>query len=88
MRFIMASRLVLFVTFSFSGALVAQPSFAQYWDSTPPNARTMGNPPTFTDTPALGVTIVGRAVVQGNAPYDDGERRPARARRRVYIEPN
>jgi hypothetical protein len=48
----------------------------------------MGNPPTFTDTPALGVTIVGRAVVQGNAPYDDGERRPARARRRVYIEPN
>jgi hypothetical protein len=78
----------LFVAFSLSGALVAHPALAQFWDSTPPNARTIGNPPTFIDTPALGVTIVGRAVVEQPAPYEYEVRRPVRARRRVYIDPD
>jgi hypothetical protein len=65
---------------------VSHPSLAQSWDSTPTNARTMGNPPTFTDTPALGVPVEGRAAAE--EPYDYDAQRSVRRHPRVYIDPN
>jgi hypothetical protein len=79
------------VALSFPGAFVAQPAPAQFVDPTPPNSRTMGNPPTFTDTPALGVPVEGRAAAEDlYPPYDYDEHRfiLRRPRPRVYIDPN
>ena len=84
-------RKALLAALSVSGAIFAQSAFGQTFDPTPPNARTIGNPPTFTDTPALGVPIEGRAAAEESFPfYDDDMDSPVRrhARPRVYIDPD
>jgi hypothetical protein len=88
MRFIMMSRHAAFlVALSLSGAFFTHAALAQSWDSTPPNARTIGNPPTFIDTPALGVPIEGRAAVE--VPYSAYDYAPpVRRHPRVYIDPD
>jgi hypothetical protein len=44
--------------------LLSGSAFAWMADPTPPNANTMGNPPSFGDTPVLGVPIEGRAAAE------------------------
>lgn len=80
----------LLAAFSLPVAFVAHPAPAQFFDPTPPNSRTIANPPTFMDTPALGVPIEGRAAAQEYPPYDyDAYRRILRhPHPRVYVTPD
>jgi hypothetical protein len=82
-------RTALFSALTLCGAVFAQSALAQSFDPTPPNARTMGNPPTFTDTPALGVPVEGRAAAENPfSTYDYDTYRSMRPHPRVYIDPN
>jgi hypothetical protein len=82
-------RITLLSALTLSGAIFAQSVLAQSFDPTPPNARTMGDPPTFTDTPALGVPVEGRAAAEDPfSPYDYDDYRTRRSHPRVYVDPN
>jgi hypothetical protein len=84
----MLKHAALLAALSMPGAFFTHAALAQSWDSTPPNARTIGNPPTFIDTPALGVPVEGRAAAEGlYSTYDDAPQ-PVRRRPRVYIDPD
>jgi hypothetical protein len=84
----MSRHAALLAVLSLSGVFATHAALAQSWDSSPPNARTIGNPPTFIDTPALVVPIEGRAAAEGLYPaYDYDAPRPVHRRPRVYIDP-